>query len=139
MADATTITTEMRFDGNQSESFFDSHPSIALEGLSGIAGSNEAWSPPHLFVAAVESCFFLTMLPIAEKMHIRIATYASTAEGHLTRPDGKHTEVAEIVIRPKVSLVDEADRAKLGQLMKLAEEYCLVARSLKTALRIEGY
>ena len=138
MTDAMMITTKMHYDGTQAESFFDGHPSIALAGMTTIAQSTEAWSPPHLLVAAVESCFFATMQAVAAKMHVAIASYNSHATATITSADGKHHEVGEIVIRPKVLLADDADRSKLPQLMKLAEEYCLVARSLTTKLRIEG-
>jgi organic hydroperoxide reductase OsmC/OhrA len=138
MGDATTVSTEMRFDGHRTESFFDGHPAIFLENLARVAEDSEAWSPPHLFVASVESCFFLTMLAVAKKMRVEIKSYSSTAEGLLVSPDGSHQEFREIRIRPDVTLADAADRARLPQLVKLAEEHCLVARSLKTTVRIEA-
>jgi organic hydroperoxide reductase OsmC/OhrA len=138
MSDAMTITTELRYDGEQAESFFDGHPAVMIEKLSGMAESLEAWSPPHLFVAAVESCFFTTMQVIAAKMHVGIRSFSSASAGTLVSPDGKHKEFSEIVLRPKIELADENDRPKLSQLYKLAEEYCVVARSLKTTVRIDA-
>jgi len=137
MTNAEKLMTELRYEGGKAVSLFESHPPIDVVGMSKVSQIPEAWSPPHLLVASVESCFLLTMLSIAEKMHIRIRSYASTAEGTLVSPDGKHHEISEIVIRPTFHLEDEADRLRLKLLVQKAEEYCLVAKSLKTKIKVE--
>lgn len=138
MSDAIKIQTGMKHEGGRTKCTFSGHADLTVEGMTGIEEHPEAWSPPHLLVAATESCFFLTLLAVAEKMRIGIESYVSTAEGALTSTDGKHKEVSEIVIRPTIAFANEADRAKLPQIYKVAEEHCYVARSLQTKIRIEG-
>ncbi len=130
-----TLKTSMSFNGRTSNCSVEGHSPVCVAGLSSM--TDTSWSPPHMLVAAAETCFFLTLQYIADKMHLKILSYASTAEGILESPDGKHTEVKEIVIRPKIEIEGGADRAKLERLAKSAEEYCLVARSLKSKVRIE--
>jgi organic hydroperoxide reductase OsmC/OhrA len=137
MANAEKLMTELRYEGGKTISLFESHPPIDVVGMSKVSQIPEAWSAPHLFVASVESCFLLTMLAIAEKMHIGIRSYASTAEGVLVSADGKHHVIGEIIIRPNFHLVNEADRLRLKLLAQKAEEYCLVANSLKTKVTVE--
>ncbi len=138
MGDEVKVSTGMKHEGGRTKCVFSGHADLDVAGMSEIDGHPEAWSPPHMLVASIESCFFLTLAAVAEKMRIEIESYSSTAEGKLTSADGKHKEVSEVVIRPTIRLKDEANRAKLPQLFSRAEEYCYVARSVKTKVRIES-
>jgi uncharacterized OsmC-like protein len=129
--------TELRYEGGKVTSLFESHPPIDVDGMSRVVEIPEAWDPPHLLTAAVESCFLITLLSLAEKMKIRIKSYASTAEGVIAAPDGKHSVVSEITIRPTFHLENDEDRPRLKLLVQKAEEYCLVRQSLKTSVKIE--
>jgi organic hydroperoxide reductase OsmC/OhrA len=138
MSDVIKISTGMKHEGGRTKCTYSGHADLTVAGMHGIEDRPDAWSPVHLLVAAMESCFFLTLSAVAEKMRIGVESYASTAEGQLTSADGKHKEVSEVVIRPTIKLKNEEDRAKLPQLFKIAEENCYVARSLKAKLRIEA-
>lgn len=131
------ISTSLKFEGGKIYSLFDSRPGIETVGLSKISGNLNAWSPPHLLLASIESCFLLTMFSIADKMRIGIKSYSSTVEGDIASEDGKHYEVKNVVIRPRFVLDDEDNRSKLKILAEKAGEYCLVAKSLKERVRIE--
>ena len=137
MAEEQVLITETRYEAEKSQSFFENHPPIDLATISQVKEIPEAWSPPHLFIASVESCFLLTMLEIAKKMHINIISYSSTAEGLVVKEDGKHKEVKEITIRPSFHLEKESDRLRLKMLSEKAEEYCMVSRSIKTKIKVE--
>lgn len=138
MAEKSILKTTFNFEGKGGISNFSGHPDVMFVGSKNIATSPEAWTPPAILLAATESCFFLTMQALAEKMHIGIKGYTSEAEGVLDSPDGKHTEFTGIIIRPKVELIEESDRSKLPGLFEKAETYCYVARSLKCPVKIEA-
>lgn len=137
MNDTTRVKTETRYADGKVVSSFQGHPDIDLAGMTGISNRPDAWSPPHLLVAAAESCIILTMLHAAERMHIEIKGYSSTAEGTLSSADDKHMEFSEIVVRPSFDFANAADRSRIPQLIKVAEEYCPVGRTLKCPVRIE--
>ena len=137
MGDVIKLATGMKHEGGRTKCTFAGHADLAVAGMGAIEERPDAWSPPHMLVASTESCFFLTLLAVAGKMRVEIESYSSTAEGLLTSADGKRKEISEIVIRPVIKLANEADRAKLPQIFRIAEENCYVARSLKTTLRIE--
>lgn len=137
MNNETKLKTKVQFDGTTCRSLFEGHPDINLTGMMKIDSTPDAWSPPHLLIAAAESCIILTMLHAAERMRLEIKGYSSKAEGLLTSEDGTHMEVSEIIVRPKFELANEADRSRIPQLLKIAEEFCPVGRSLKTKVRIE--
>lgn len=137
MAGEEKFMTELRYEGGKVISLFESHPPIDVVGMSKAKDIPEAWSPPHLLLSAVESCFLITLLSIAEKMKIGIKSYASTAEGIIAAVDGKHHEISEIILRPTFHLENEADRLRLKLLVQKAEEHCVVRNSLKAKVRIE--
>jgi uncharacterized OsmC-like protein len=137
MADNEKIMTELRYEGGKTVSFFENHPPIDVVGSSKVSGIPEAWSPPHLLLAAVESCFLLTALIIAEKMRLTIKSYSSIAEGTITAGDGKHYEITEIIIKPVFHLENDSDRPRLRLLAEKALQYCVVENSLKAKVKVE--
>lgn len=113
------------------------HPDVAVGSLSAAAEDKALWSPPAMMLAATESCFYLTLQILAEKMRVGIKSYSSEATGTISYPDGKHGEFTEVTIKPSIELEDEAQRSKLDALFRMAEEHCYVARSLKCPVKIE--
>nr|HPQ81139.1 OsmC family protein [bacterium] len=107
MGDEVKIITGMRHDGGKTKCVLSGHADLYAAGLGEIDAHPEAWSAPHMLVAAAESCFYLTLVAVAEKMRVEIESYSSTAEGLLTSADGKHKEISEITIRPSIKLKDE--------------------------------
>lgn len=96
-----------------------------------------AWSPVHMLVAAAETCFFVTFQMIAERARVEFISYESEAEGKIETKDGKHGAVTAITIRPKITLKDRNDEARLPALFKKAEEYCTVGNSFNFKVNIE--
>ncbi|MFA4973406.1 MAG: OsmC family protein [bacterium] len=138
MAKEMIAETRLDYDGEKTESFFGKRPPIELAGLSEMESKPLAWTPPHIYVAAIESCFLLTLLAVAGKMRMNIKSYSSEAEGKIVSSDGSHMEVSEVVIRPRVEIEGGADAGKTAKLFEMAKDYCLVARSVKTRIKIEN-
>ncbi len=135
--EAKTITTELRYEAGKTTSMFENRPPIDLVGMTNFKEHPQEWTPPHLFLASIESCFLLTMLSIAEKMRIKIKSYSSTIEGQVLSQDGKHQQVTNIVIRPAIKTENDTDKDKIKTLCEKAEQYCLVARTLNTQVKVE--
>ncbi|MFH1653911.1 MAG: OsmC family protein [Pseudomonadota bacterium] len=136
MAENQTLKTTLTFDGSSTLSMCEGHPDIAMTGLTDIDAKKPCWSPPHIFVSSVESCFWLTLLAIADKMRIKIKSFSSHAQGLLESPDGQHKEFTKITIHPKIEFENPEDVKKRDLLFKKAEEHCLVARSIKTSIEV---
>lgn len=137
MAEKKILKTTFKFEGDKGISGFPGHPDIAVGSSRMLTENAEIWSPPAMLLAATESCLYLTMLALSEKMRIGIKSYSSEAEGILDKPDGHHTQFTEITIRPRIELEDESKREKLPGLFEKAEEYCYVTRSLNSKIKIE--
>ena len=92
-------------------------------------GEGEEWSPEHLFLGAVSSCYMTTFLAIAEKMGIEITHYDCQAIGQIEMTEGKY-RFAKVDLYPKAYIANEAFREKLVSALEKAQKYCLVSNSI---------
>lgn len=99
-------------------------------------GVEGVWSPEHLFVSSVSSCFMTTFVAIAEYSKLNFENLEVSASGKLDKVEGKF-QVTEITLVPELTVADEklADKAK--RIMEKAEKSCLITRSIKTKIIFE--
>ena len=122
----------------------DGYATVAAAGLPGLRvaapadfdGPGDAWSPEHLLMAAVESCFLLTLRAVARASKLDFDSLDLTGEGTLDRKDGA-TRFTEIVLRPRLKLPAGADRDKAIRILEKSEKACLISASLSTPVRLE--
>ena len=85
-------------------------------------GREGNWSPEHLFVAALNSCYTLTLLAIAEFSKIALISLSSSAKGKLEKVQGGGYQVTEIVVKPSVVLASANDLARMPRIWEKAKE-----------------
>ena len=123
----------------------DGYAMVEAAGLPGIRvappadfdGPGDAWSPEHLLMAAVESCFLFTLRAVALASKLEFESLELSGEGTLDRKDGA-TRFTEIVLRPRLKLAAGADRDKAIRILEKSEKACLVSASLSTPIRLEA-
>ncbi len=126
-----TISTKLDWkNGACCSANFGAVDTISVTSKTALADNPKAWSPVHMLLSAAETCFFVTFQMIADKSHVSFSHFSSEATAEIGMPDGKHHAITSITIKPKVTLINEADRQKLDVLFQKAEEYCTVANSL---------
>ena len=99
-------------------------------------GPGDAWSPEHLLLAAVETCFLFTLRAIAKASKIEFIALELVSEGAVDRKDGI-TRFTEIVLRPRLTIPPGADRDRALWVLHKSEKTCLVSASLSTPIRLE--
>lgn len=115
----------------------DALPELVVASPPEFGGPAGAWSPEHLFVASVASCFMTTFLAIAELSKLEVVDVEVPASGRLERSEDGGYRITEVVLRPQVTLVRERDRDRAMRILAKSEERCLVSRSIRTAVRLE--
>ena len=100
-------------------------------------GREENWSPEHLFVAALNSCYALTLLAIAEFSKVSLVSLSSSAKGRLEKMQGSTYQVTEIVVRPRVVVASANDFQRMPRILDKAKENCFVSNSIKSKITIE--
>ncbi len=99
-------------------------------------GVPEIWSPEHLFVAAINSCYMATFLAIAHNFRVGIENFACKTTAKLEMVEGKY-QITEAEMFPTVKLThpeQDADRAR--RVLEKAKAGCLVTNSMKTEIRL---
>jgi peroxiredoxin-like protein len=115
----------------------DGLPHIEIASPPQFGGPGGRWTPEHLFVGAATSCWLTTFLAMAELSRLELAGVEAAAEGVLERGDDRRLSFTRILLRPRVTLRREEDRDRAVRLIHKAEEACLVARSMRTEIRLE--
>lgn len=99
-------------------------------------GPGDAWSPEHLLLAAVETCFLFTLQAVARASNLPFTSLQLSAEGTVDRKDGS-MRFTEIVLRPRLTVPPGVDPDRARRVMEKSEKTCLVSTSLSTPIRLE--
>lgn len=77
-----------------------------------------------------------TFLAIAENSNLEFEGLTCPAEGVLDKKDGKFA-MTEIILKPVVTIPNEADREKAEKIMIKAERACLISNSITSEVHLE--
>jgi len=99
-------------------------------------GIEGKWSPEHLFVASVSSCFMTTFTAIAEYSKLSFSELSVPASGTLSNESGKFL-ITEIILRPKLVITDHKQKEKALRIIEKAEEACLISSSINSNVVLE--
>lgn len=100
-------------------------------------GREENWSPEHLFVASLNSCYVLTLLAIAEFSKIPLLNLSSNARGKLEKLPASGYQITEVVVKPRVVLASATDLSRMPRILEKAKENCFISNSIKSTIKIE--
>lgn len=99
-------------------------------------GPGDAWSPEHLLLASVQTCFLFTLRAVARNMKVEFTELSVDVSGTVDRSEGV-TRFTDIVMRATVTLRGGVDRAVAVRALEKSERACLVSASLSTPVRLE--
>ena len=112
-------------------------PNMQVDAPPEFKGHDGVWTPEHLFVAAVNSCFMTTFLAIAENSKLEFVSFSANAKGKLEKLDGQGFIMTEVVLRPKLVINHARDEDRAGRILEKAEKNCLISNSIKTETKLE--
>ena len=96
-------------------------------------GPDGEWSPEHLFLSSITSCFMSTYLVFVNKMKIDNTGFECTATGQVEIVDGKY-KFTYIHVYPKAFVGNDADVEKAKLAMEKAKKYCLISNSVNAEI-----
>lgn len=92
------------------------------------------WSPEHLFVASINSCYMATFLAIAHTFKVEVADFDCKTVAKLEMQDGKYM-ITQAEMFPVIKLSNpEKDTDKAHRIVEKAKGACLVTNSMKTEI-----
>lgn len=112
-------------------------PDLEVDAPPEFKGHEGVWTPEHLFVAAVNSCFMTTFLAIVENSKLEFVSFSADAKGKLEKLAGQGFVMTEVLLRPKLVVSHARDVERAGRILEKAEKNCLISNSIKTETRLE--
>jgi organic hydroperoxide reductase OsmC/OhrA len=100
-------------------------------------GQAGVWSPEHLFLSSLSSCFMTTYLAIAEKSRLAVSAFECRAIGEIHLVEG-HLEFTIINLFPKITVTVQDDVALANDVLMKAYKHCIIGNSIKPHLVHHG-
>jgi peroxiredoxin-like protein len=100
-------------------------------------GEPGLWTPEHLLLASVSTCFVATFCAVAEASRLEFNGVEVAVEGQIEKLEGGF-RFTKIVLKPVLSIQDEKDRERASRLLEKAERICLISRSLACTILLEA-
>ncbi|MDO5683442.1 MAG: OsmC family protein [Propionibacteriaceae bacterium] len=115
----------------------DGVPDLLASADSTFHGDRDRWNPELFLLAALSECHMLSYLHVAVRHGVVVTGYQDQAHGTLRLNRDSSGEFTEAVLRPDVTLADEAQRELADGLHHEAHELCFIARSVNFEVRVE--
>lgn len=96
-------------------------------------GEGKEWSPEHLFLSSIGSCFMTTYISFAKKLQFELSGFECTTIGHVELVEGKY-KFTHIDLYPKLYIADETLRQKANIALEKTNKYCLVSNSVNATI-----
>jgi organic hydroperoxide reductase OsmC/OhrA len=100
-------------------------------------GPEGFWSPEHLFVGAVASCFMTTFVAIARNSNLEFLALDVPTSGRLDRGEDRRFRLREIRLRPRLEIANPQDREKALRILDKAHQGCLIANTILSEVKME--
>ena len=99
-------------------------------------GEPGLWTPEHLLLGAVSTCYVATFRAIAEHSRLPISKLEVQIEGVVAKEEGR-LRFTEILLRPVITIEREEDSERAQRVAEKAERSCLIASSLSTKITMQ--
>lgn len=100
-------------------------------------GDADRWNPEQLLVAALSQCHLLSYLHVAADAGVVVTAYTDDAHGVMTQTSDGGGHFVEVVLRPRVTVAEEAMVDRATALHDRAHELCFIANSVNFPVRHE--
>jgi peroxiredoxin-like protein len=99
-------------------------------------GEPGLWTPEHLLLASLATCFVCTLRAVADASNLEIDAVEVPIDGSIEKLEGGF-KFTRINLRPVLTIHRKEDRERAGRLLEKAERLCLISRSLNCTIVLE--
>jgi peroxiredoxin-like protein len=100
-------------------------------------GEPGLWTPEHMLIGAVATCYLSTFRAMAEYSKLAFHGMDVVVQGTIEKQEGGF-RFTNIVLRPSVTIDKPEDRERTQRLIEKAERACLISRSLNCNIALES-
>jgi organic hydroperoxide reductase OsmC/OhrA len=110
---------------------------LAMSGDPAFLGDPNLLNPEQLLLAAAVSCQLLSFLAVAARARIDVCGYEDDAETDMPE-DVRPMRITAIRLRPRITVAEGTDEAKVQKLVALAHRECFIANSVTSEMDIQA-
>ncbi len=99
-------------------------------------GTNRCWTPEHLFLSSVNSCFVVTLQHFCTKRKLLLSYCNCVVKGKMKFTDGYY-RFCEIEISPVITIPSESDRDALLKVIEVTKNACIISHALATKIELK--
>ncbi|MBS1607446.1 MAG: OsmC family protein [Bacteroidetes bacterium] len=96
-------------------------------------GEGKPWSPEHLFLSAISSCYMTTFLAFAERLHLEILKMDYQSVGQIELVEDRY-KFTEINLYPRVFIAEESLRGLTATVIEKTHKYSLITNSVNASI-----
>ena len=100
-------------------------------------GDKTRYSPEDLIVGSLAACHMLWVLHLCAEAKITVVEYVDTAAGTMTLNADGSGQFAEVVLRPRITVVEPGREDDVMAVNEKAHGLCFIARSVNFPVRHE--
>ncbi|KRV48238.1 peroxiredoxin [Wenjunlia vitaminophila] len=100
-------------------------------------GTPDRWNPEDLLVASLSECHMLSYLALCARNGVVVTAYQDAATGVMEQTPGGGGRFTEVVLRPVVTVTEQAMTEKASALHHEANRICFIANSVNFPVRHE--
>jgi organic hydroperoxide reductase OsmC/OhrA len=101
-------------------------------------GLEGRWTPEDLLLCAIASCFTTTFRAVTQNSKFDYADLQVEVAGDIDSTDGRN-QFSEVLIRPKLTILRDADQSQAVALLHQAAQLSLVSRALAIGQRFDPH
>ena len=110
---------------------------IVVSAPSELGGEPGFWTPEQLLVSAAETCLMESFLAIADRSHLPIVSYRSSAFAKLEHVSGRQLVFTKLWVRPVIEIERTTDRRRAAGVLESARAACSVTSALRLPIEVE--
>ena len=110
-------------------------PAIRASADPAFGGDPLRWNPEDALVASLSQCHMLTYLALCARHGVVVTGYDDTAVGRMAETAGHSGHFTEVLLRPVVTVAEEAMTEQAAALHARAHETCFIANSVNFPVR----
>jgi peroxiredoxin-like protein len=96
-------------------------------------GEGGSWTPEHLFLSSIASCYMSTLMVFVKKIKADISGFECEATGQVDVVEGKY-RFTYIHLYPKIFVAKEQEKERAELAMEKAKKYCLISDSINAEI-----
>ena len=100
-------------------------------------GTDTVWSPEHLLVASISSCYLTTFNYFAQLLRVELKDIRVRGEVEIEKVSGGGFWAKAYRIYPEIEFANTPDPHVIDNLLSKAKRYCIVSNSVKGEVIVE--